>query len=324
MTVMLEIDKLTLEFETPAGLVHALDNVDISIKWGECVALVGESGSGKSITGMSIMRLNGPNARIHANRIALEGTDLQEMSEKAFQTIRGRRVAMIFQNAKSALNPLRKVGDTLTDILRAHAPERLSRKQGRAQVLDMLQQIGIHEAEDRMLAYPAELSGGMCQRIMIVAALLCGPELIIADEPTSALDVTTQVKVMDLLMSACRERGVAVLFITHDLALASAYCDRAVVMHAGQMLEDGPADQVFIHPRHPYSRMLLDSMPYGKDSAAELKPMGGNLPDLRRDDLPSCRFADRCPRAQDCCRSTSIPEFRPTDDHAVRCFFPHD
>lgn len=324
MTLMLEIDKLTLAFETPAGLVHALDNVDLSIQQGECVALVGESGSGKSITGMSIMRLNGPNARINANRIALDGTDLQGMSEKAFQTIRGRRVAMIFQNAKSALNPLRKVGDTLIDILCAHAPERLSRKHGHARVLGMLQQIGIHEAEERMQAYPAELSGGMCQRIMIVAALLCEPELIIADEPTSALDVTTQVKVMDLLMSACRERGVAVLFITHDLALASAYCDRAVVMHAGQMLEDGPADQVFVRPRHPYSRMLLDSMPYGKNSAADLKPMGGNLPDLRRDDLPTCRFADRCPRVQDCCRNNAIPEFRPTNDHAVRCFFPHD
>ena len=188
----------------------------------------------------------------------------------------------------------------------------------------MLEQIGIHEAEDRMLAYPAELSGGMCQRIMIAAALLCEPELIIADEPTSALDVTTQVKVMDLLISACRNRGVAVLFITHDLALASAYCDRAVVMHAGQMLEDGPADKVFVHPRHPYSRMLLASMPYGKETAADLKPMGGNLPDLRRDDLPSCRFADRCPYVQDSCRNQPIPEARFSTNHAVRCFFPHD
>ncbi|MEP3331210.1 ABC transporter ATP-binding protein [Sedimentitalea sp.] len=324
MTAMLEIDQLTLEFETPAGLVHALENVGLVVERGECVALVGESGSGKSITGMSILRLNGPNAQITANRIALDGTDLQGMSDKAFQTIRGRRVAMIFQNAKSALNPLRKVGDTLTDILLAHAAEPLSRKQARARVLEMLEQIGIHEAKDRMLAYPAELSGGMCQRIMIAAALLCDPELIIADEPTSALDVTTQVKVMDMLMSACRERGVAVLFITHDLALASAYCDQAVVMHAGQMLEDGPADLVFVHPRHPYSRMLLASMPYGKESADNLKPMGGNLPDLRRDDLPTCRFAERCPRVQDQCRTERIPETRIGQDHTVRCFFPHD
>ncbi|WP_163851820.1 ABC transporter ATP-binding protein [Pseudooceanicola aestuarii] len=324
MTLMLDIDKLTLEFETPAGLVHALDRVDLSVQRGECVALVGESGSGKSITGMSILRLNGPNARIRANRIALDGTDMQKMPDKVFQTIRGRRVAMIFQNAKSALNPLRRVGETLTDILCTHSPERLSRRQGRARVLEMLNQIGIHEAADRMQAYPAELSGGMCQRIMIVAALLCDPELIIADEPTSALDVTTQIRVMDLLMSACRQRGVAVLFITHDLALASAYCDRAVVMHAGQVLEDGPADRVFVHPRHPYSRMLLDSMPYGKDNAAELKPMGGSLPDLRRDDLPACRFADRCPRVQRCCRDGAIPEARSDRAHVARCFFPHD
>ncbi|WP_417673192.1 ABC transporter ATP-binding protein [Pseudodonghicola sp.] len=324
MSAMLDIKGLTLEFETPTGLIHALDNVELSVERGECVALVGESGSGKSITGMSILRLNGPNARIRATRIALDGSDLQGLDDKAFRTIRGRRVAMIFQNAKSALNPLRKVGDTLTDILRAHAPERLSRKTARARVLEVLEQIGIHHAADRMQAYPAELSGGMCQRIMIAAALVCEPELIIADEPTSALDVTTQIKVMDLLMSACRTRGVAVLFITHDLALASAYCDRAVVMHAGQMLEDGPADEVFVHPRHPYSRMLLASMPYGKDSAEELQPMGGNLPDLRRDDLPTCRFADRCPRVQPCCRAQPVPEAAFGDDHIVRCFFPHD
>lgn len=324
MTAMLEIDQLTLDFETPGGQVYALDNVSLRVAQGECVALVGESGSGKSITGMSIMRLNGPNARVRARRMALQGAELQSMSDNAFETIRGRRIAMIFQNAKSALNPLRKVGETLTDILCAHATEKLSRRQGRARVLDMLVQIGIHEAEDRMLAYPAELSGGMCQRIMIAAALLCKPELIIADEPTSALDVTTQIKVMDLLISACRERQVAVLFITHDLALASAYCDRGVVMHAGQMLEDGPAEKVFVQPHHPYSRMLLDSMPYGKANAAELKPMGGNLPDLRRDDLPACRFADRCPRVQPCCRSNAIPERRPTNGHSVRCFFPYE
>ncbi|MDK3019787.1 ABC transporter ATP-binding protein [Pseudodonghicola flavimaris] len=324
MNAMLDIRDLTLEFETPGGLVHALDRVNLSVERGECVALVGESGSGKSITGMSILRLNGANARIAADQIALDGGDLQGLSDRAFQTVRGRRIAMIFQNAKSALNPLRKVGDTLTDILRAHAPEKLTRRAARARVQEVLEQIGIHQAEDRMLAYPAELSGGMCQRIMIAAALVCEPELIIADEPTSALDVTTQAKVMDLLMSACRTRGVAVLFITHDLALASAYCDRAVVMHAGQMLEDGPADEVFVRPRHPYSRMLLDSMPYGKDAAEELKPMGGNLPDLRRDDLPSCRFADRCPRVQPCCRTAAVPQTALRDDHTVRCFFPHD
>lgn len=324
MSAMLEIEKLTLTFETPGGMVHALDAVSLRVERGECVALVGESGSGKSITGMSVLRLNSASARTRAQRLALDGEDLQTMSDRVFRDVRGRRIAMIFQNAKSSLNPLRRVGDTLSDILRAHARPRIGRGEARARVLAMLRQIGIDQADERMEAYPAELSGGMCQRIMIAAALLCEPELIIADEPTSALDVTTQIKVMDLLMSACRERGVAVVFITHDLALASAYCDRAVVMHAGQVLEDGPADALFTRPRHPYTRMLLDSMPYGKEDVSALLPMGGNLPDLRRDDLPCCRFAERCPRAVAICMGEALPDIALEGGHLVRCHFPNE
>lgn len=324
MSAMFEIKNLTLNFETPVGMVHALDKVSLAVQRGECVALVGESGSGKSITGMSVMRLNGASARVTVDRIALDGLDLMAMSDKAFRKVRGKRIAMIFQNAKSSLNPLRRVGDTLTDILCAHAEPKISRKQARGKVLETLIQIGIDQAEDRMEAYPAELSGGMCQRIMIAAALVCEPEMIIADEPTSALDVTTQIKVMNLLMSACRDRGVAVIFISHDLALASAYCDRLVVMHAGQVLEDGPAETVFAAPAHPYTRMLLDTIPYGKDDVSTLKPMGGSLPDLRRLDLPRCRFSERCPRAADICVSQALPKVEAGDKHLVRCHFPND
>lgn len=324
MSAMLDIRELTLEFETQSGTVHALDKISLEVGRGECVALVGESGSGKSITGMSIMRLNGANAKTSVTRMTLADTDLTALDDRAFVKIRGKRIAMIFQNAKSSLNPLRKVGDTLTDILCAHAQPKLRRVEGQRQVLALLKAIGIDKAEERMEAYPAELSGGMCQRIMIAAALLCEPELIIADEPTSALDVTTQIKVMDLLMAACRERGVAVIFITHDLALASAYCDRVVVMHAGQVLETGLAETVFSQPSHPYTRMLLDAMPYAKQTVAELLPMGGNLPDLRRDDLPACRFAERCPRVTDLCRSSSLPETLVGENHVVRCHFPND
>lgn len=324
MSPMFEIRNLTLNFETPDAIVHALDEVSLTLERGECIALVGESGSGKSITGMSIMRLNGSSAHVSVDRIALDETDLMAMSDKAFRKVRGKRIAMIFQNAKSSLNPLRRVGETLTDILCAHAEPRISRKQARLRVLETLIQIGIDQAEVRMEAYPAELSGGMCQRIMIAAALVCEPEMIIADEPTSALDVTTQIKVMNLLMSACRDRGVAVIFISHDLALASAYCDRLVVMHAGQVLEDGPAEVVFAAPAHPYTRMLLDTIPQGKEDVSTLRPMGGSLPDLRRLDLPRCRFAERCPRVAAVCVSSPLPEIEAGDNHLVRCHFPND
>lgn len=324
MSTILEIRDLTLDFVTQSGTVHALDKVSLEVGRGECVALVGESGSGKSITGMSIMRLNGDSALISVSAMALAGTDLTSLNERLFRQVRGKRIAMIFQNAKSSLNPLRTVGDTLADILCTHAVPRIGRAEARRRVLSLLTDIGIDQAEKRMQAYPAELSGGMCQRIMIAAALVCEPELIIADEPTSALDVTTQAKVMDLLMKACRERGVAVIFITHDLALASAYCDRVVVMHAGQVLETGPADVVFTRPAHPYTRMLLDAMPYAKESVADLLPMGGNLPDLRRADLPCCRFAERCPRAADICSSQALPDTMIADHHLVRCQYPND
>jgi oligopeptide/dipeptide ABC transporter ATP-binding protein len=324
MTAVLEIQDLTLEFATQSGKVHALDKVSLSVGRGECLALVGESGSGKSITGMSVMRLNGESAEVSASRMTLGATSLTSLDEKSFRKIRGKRIAMIFQNAKSSLNPLRQVGDTLIDILRAHSKEKIRHHEAEQHVLALLKAIGIDQAEQRMAAYPAELSGGMCQRIMIAAALVCEPELIIADEPTSALDVTTQIKVMDLLMAACRERGVAVIFITHDLALASAYCDRVAVMHAGQVLEIGPSGSVFGHPAHPYTRMLLDAMPYGKETVADLQPMGGNLPDLRRDNLPSCRFFERCPRAADLCRVSSLPDTLEDESHIVRCHFPNE
>jgi peptide/nickel transport system ATP-binding protein len=320
---LLDIKNLNLNFVTDRGCVQALNNVSLQVGRGECVALIGESGSGKSITGLAVMRLHGKEADISAEAMTLDGQSIAAIPEKLLHLYRGKRVAMIFQNAKSALNPIRRVGDTLVDIMLAHASKKISRKAARQHVLSVMEQVGIVRAEERMAAYPAELSGGMCQRIMIVAALVCEPELIIADEPTSALDVTTQVKVMNLLMGACRERGVACLFITHDLALAGEYCDRTIVMHAGQVLEDGPAKEVLSAPSHPYTRMLVAAMPYGKKSYKELTPMQGNLPDLRRTDLPSCRFAERCPKVEDRCRTQQIPSIPVSTHHIVRCYVPN-
>ncbi|WP_423457905.1 ABC transporter ATP-binding protein [Ottowia sp. VDI28] len=320
---VLDIQKLSLNFVSSAGRLHALDKVSLQVGPGECVALIGESGSGKSITGMAVMRLLGENAEISAERMNLAGQDILGMPPSVLRGYRGRRVAMIFQNAKAALNPIRRVGDTLVDILVTHAPRRTSRAQARKKILDVMVQLGIAHAEERMAAYPAELSGGMCQRIMIVAALVCEPQLIIADEPTSALDVTTQVKVMNLLIGACRQRHLACLFITHDLALAAEHCDRVVVMHAGQVLEVGAAQGVLGNPAHPYTRMLVAAMPSGKSSHHELQPMRGSLPDLRRADLPACRFAERCSRVEDACLRVDAPRRTMAPLHSVSCHHPY-
>lgn len=274
---LLEIDDLVLGFEGSGGIVPALRGISFGLDRGECLALVGESGSGKSVTGLTIMRLLGSNARVTSGTIRFDGTDLLTLAERGMRELRGGRIAMVFQNAKASLNPIRRVGDTLVDIVRAHDRMGIGRKAALEKVIAIMDQIGIPLAAQRVRNYPSELSGGMCQRIGIAAALACEPELIIADEPTSALDVTTQQLVMDTLIGACRNRGVAVIFITHDLALASEYCDRGIVMNNGRILEEGPASRIFTAPTHPYTRALLDSLPYGKTSADELRPMSGDF-----------------------------------------------
>lgn len=280
MTPLLEISDLHLGFDGVNGVTPALRGVSLTLQRGECVALVGQSGSGKSVTGMTILRLLGPNARLSQGAIRFDGTDLLAQSERQMREIRGKCIAMVFQNAKAALNPIRRVGDTLADILLAHDRKGLTRKQAMDSIVEIMDSIGIALPQERARAYPSELSGGMCQRIGIAAALACSPELIIADEPTSALDVTTQKLVMDTLIRACRDRGVAVIFITHDLALASEYCDRALVMNAGRIVEEGPAARIFTAPQHPYTRALLDALPYGKTDASELRPMDWQDPDM--------------------------------------------
>lgn len=279
MTALLEISDLHLGFDGVGGVTPALRGVSLTLHRGECVALVGQSGSGKSVTGMTILRLLGANARLSQGSIRFDGTDLLALSEPQMRAIRGGRIAMVFQNAKAALNPIRRVGDTLTDILLAHDSTGLTRKQAMERIIAIMDSIGIALPQERARAYPSELSGGMCQRIGIAAALACAPELIIADEPTSALDVTTQKLVMDTLIRACRDRGVAVIFISHDLALASEYCDRALVMNAGKIVEQGPAARIFTAPQHLYTRALLDALPYGKTDAADLRPMDWVDPD---------------------------------------------
>jgi peptide/nickel transport system ATP-binding protein len=324
---LLEVSNFGLEFRTRSGTVHALEGVNLTLRKGEIVGLVGESGSGKSVLSYALLGISDRAAKVTGGSAVFGGLDLLQADEHTLADLRGREIGMIFQSPRTALNPIRPVGRQIEDVLRRHAaaagPDlRTSLKQRAVQAL---REVAIADPERRVKAYPFELSGGMCQRVMIALALACRPSLLIADEPTTGLDVTTQAGVMDLITTLAREREMATLFITHDLALAADYCDRIVVMHAGHAVEAAPAKALFQQPRHPYTQRLISSTPGNSGdggSIAALEPVPGNLPDLRRSDLPACRFAERCTRAQDRCRSEA-PRLDPAAEHAVACWFPN-
>jgi len=247
------------------------------------------------------------------------GGNLLAMKERELQDMRGREFSMIFQNPRAALNPIRKVGHQIEDVLLEHVQAEPGNVKERA--IDALRRVRIARPEERYHAYPFELSGGMCQRIMIAIALACRPALLIADEPTTGLDVTTQAVIMDLIGELGREAGMATIFITHDLALAAEYCDRIVVMHAGHIVEAAPGRDLFAHPRHPYSAKLLAAPPGEPVSLESLASIPGGLPDLRRSDLPACRYSDRCERRLDQC-TQPLPQRAVGERHVVACWNP--
>lgn len=320
---LLDVRDFGLEFRTRSGTVQALQGVNLSLRRGEIVGLVGESGSGKSVLSYALLGISDRAARVTGGRAVFGGLDLLKADERTLADLRGREISMIFQSPRTALNPIRPIGQQIQDVLRRHAAARgpdlgNSLKQRAVQAL---REVAIADPERRVHAYPFELSGGMCQRVMIALALACRPGLLIADEPTTGLDVTTQAAVMDLITGLARERQMATLFITHDLALAADYCDRIVVMHAGHAVESAPTKALFGNARHPYTARLMSSTPGASSTIASLLPVPGSLPDLKRSDLPACRFAERCERADDHCRSE-----RPVLDtmavHAVACWHP--
>ena len=306
---LLDVRRLDLEFRTRSGVVHALQGVDLQIQRGEIVGLVGESGSGKSVLSYAVLGISDRAAQVTAGTAVFGGLDLLQADESTLADIRGREISMIFQSPRTALNPIRPVGLQIEDVLRRHAmargPDLGQSLHQRA--VQALREVAIADPERRVNAYPFEMSGGMCQRVMIALALACRPGLLIADEPTTGLDVTTQAAVMDLITGLARQRGMATLFITHDLALAADYCDRLVVMHAGHVVESGPAQQVLRAPRHPYTARLLSSSPGPLSTLEGLQPVPGQLPDLRRTKLPACRFAERCERVQARCLAEKPP-----------------
>jgi peptide/nickel transport system ATP-binding protein len=316
---LLTVTDLSVEFRTRSGAVHALEKVGFTVGRGETVALVGESGSGKSVTAYALLGLLDPAARVTSGRIVFGGLDMLTAGEKTLAEVRGREVSLISQNPRGALNPIRPVGKQLADVLLRHA--NIPRVQAPQRAIEMLAKVGIPDPARRATAYPFELSGGMCQRVTIALALACSPSLLIADEPTTGLDVTTQAVVMDLLAELASAARMATILITHDLALAGEYADRIVVMHAGHVVESAPADELFAHPRHPYAAKLLAATPAPDTRLADLAAIPGNLPDLRRGDLPACRYSARCERyAEEC--DGPLPLRRIGAAHDVACWRP--
>jgi oligopeptide/dipeptide ABC transporter ATP-binding protein len=316
---LLAVRELVVEFETPRGTVRAVDGVDLSIERGATLGLVGESGSGKSVTSLAILRLLDANARIRRGSVRFDGTELLGIDERAMRDVRGGRIAMIFQEPMTSLNPVFTVGSQIAEALRVHRG--LARKAAWQRAVELMRMVEIPDAERRARSHPHELSGGMRQRVMIAMAISCEPALLIADEPTTALDVTIQAQILALLRSLKDRLGMSLLLITHDLGVVAAEADEVAIMYAGRIVERAPTRALFASPAHPYTALLLASLPRLEHRAQRLTAIPGRVPELI--DLPSgCRFRDRCPRASARCASED-PVLEPLDaGRSVACFHP--
>jgi oligopeptide/dipeptide ABC transporter ATP-binding protein len=319
VAALLELQSLTTEFTTRGGVVRAVDHVSWDVAEGETVALVGESGCGKSVTALSIMRLVAePAGRITGGRVLFRGRDLLALSEEEMRRVRGREIAMIFQEPMTSLNPVLTIGRQLTESLEVHLGMRPTLSRARA--AELLGMVGIPDPARRLTQYPHQFSGGMRQRIMIAMALACEPALILADEPTTALDVTIQAQILELLKDLSRRLGVAMVMVTHNLGVVARYADRVNVMYAGRIIEQGPASTLYRDPRHPYTLGLLRSVPrLDEPRRARLVPIEGQPPDLAR--LPAgCAFAPRCAFRVERCLVES-PPLRPVGTgHTSACW----
>ncbi|MEA1674641.1 ABC transporter ATP-binding protein [Nitrospirillum sp. BR 11163] len=297
---LLEVRGLKTWFDTARGTVRAVDGVDFHVDRGETLALVGESGSGKSVTAYSLLRLLAPPGRVVGGRALFDGVDLLTLDAARLRALRGGRIAMIFQEPMTALNPVMTVGAQVAEAVRLHSP--VSRRQAWDRAVELLDRVRIPAAATRARSYPHELSGGMRQRVVIAMALACQPDLLIADEPTTALDVTTQAQILDLLRDLQRDMGMALILITHDLGVVAEVADRAAVFYAGRVVEQGPVAGLFDRPRHPYTRGLLASLRLENAvPGTRLPEIAGTVPSLL-DLPPGCAFAPRCGQATDACR----------------------
>jgi oligopeptide/dipeptide ABC transporter ATP-binding protein len=299
LTDLLVVDNLSVEFWTSRGTVHAVNGVSFSIGAGETLGIVGESGCGKSVTALALMGILPRAARIPTGSVTLDDRDLLAQSEREWQHVRGKDIAMIFQDPMTSLNPVLTVGRQLRESIQAHLP--VDRKESEQRAAELLDRVGIPSAKERLRDYPHQFSGGMRQRAMIAMALACEPKLLIADEPTTALDVTIQAQILDLLRDLVTERGTALMLITHDLGVVAGMCERVNVMYAGTLVETGTAEELFAEPRHPYTLGLLQSIPrLDTGRKQKLQPIAGS-PRNMLSAPSSCPFAPRCPFRTDRC-----------------------
>ena len=315
---ILEVKHLKTYFHTDAGLSKAVNDVSFSVEKGKTLGIVGESGCGKSITSLSIMGLvEIPPGKIAGGEIIFEGEDLLKKNEEEMSKIRGKKIAMIFQEPMTSLNPVFTIGQQITEALMLH--EKLTKKEARERGIEMLNMVKIPLAEKRFDEYPHQLSGGMRQRVMIAMALCCNPDLLICDEPTTALDVTIQAQILDLINELKEKTGTSVMMITHDLGVIAEVADDVMVMYAGKVVEHATCDQIFERPMHPYTYGLMNCIPkLDDDDTKRLSVIEGMVPSF--DDMPKgCAFCPRCPEAMDICRE-KMPKLAEAEGRRVRCF----
>ncbi|PLV59222.1 ABC transporter ATP-binding protein [Thermotoga sp. KOL6] len=316
---LLRVENLKTYFYTEDGIVRAVDGVSFEVAEGETLGIVGESGSGKSVTSLSIMKLLDQNGRIVDGKVLFKGKNLLELSENDMRKIRGKEIAMIFQEPMVALNPVFTIGDQIMEAIMLH--QNVSEKEAREMAIDLLRKVGIPEPEKRVDEYPHQLSGGMRQRAMIAMALSCRPSLLIADEPTTALDVTIQAQILELMKDLQREYGMAIILITHDMGVVAEMSDKVAVMYAGKVVEYGDVKTIFNEPKHPYTYALLESIPRIDVEQEKLKSIPGSVPDPLN--FPNgCRFHPRCEFFVKGKCDIEEPELETLDgNHKVRCFF---
>ncbi|MCC6212540.1 MAG: ABC transporter ATP-binding protein [Burkholderiales bacterium] len=318
MAPLLLAEDLRVDIPTPLGMLHAVRGIDLALAQGETLCLVGESGCGKSLTALALMALLPTNARRAARRLEFGGRDLRAAGERAMADLRGERMAMIFQEPMTSLNPAYTVGDQLEEVLLRH--RKASRAQARERAVLLLDKVGITAAASRLAQYPHQLSGGLRQRVMIAMALMCGPQLIIADEPTTALDVTIQAQILHLLKSLQREFRMGLILITHDLGIVARVADRVTVMYAGEIVESAPVAELFAAPRHPYTQGLLRCIPVpGRTRPEEKLGVIPGLVPTPIGELSGCQFRNRCEHARPDCAAPGPSLVRVRPQHGVRC-----
>lgn len=317
---LLKIENLTVEYHTDEEVVHAVNNVSLEINYGENVALVGETGAGKTSIAKAILRiLPQRQSRIVSGKIFVNGQDINELDEKAMRKIRGNKIAMIFQDPMTSLNPVEKVGDQIAEAIEIH--EKVSRAEALRRAIDMMELVGI--PGERSSEYPHQFSGGMKQRVVIAMALACKPELLLADEPTSALDVTIQAQVLEMMQQLREKLNTSVLMITHDLGIVAQMCEKVAVIYAGEIVEFGTTEEIYDHTAHPYTQGLFGSLPNLDSTSKRLKAIKGLMPDPTN--LPAgCNFCERCPHATSICQEQNpdYVEYKP--GHFVKCFYPKE